>query len=142
MNPLYKRTPLRKSKSERSHIIDQLDDIFREIIRLRDNFTCQRTRIKGDKYTIDVAHFYSRDYKRVRWDLDNACCLLKGTHKNWAHVKHQEFSDWWEIRIGKEAFERLKLKARVRGTIYTSDLKLLKLDLLDKLEYYQKKELS
>jgi hypothetical protein len=129
---------IKTSKSPRKSIIYQLDDIFREIIRLRDDFTCQRTGNKGDKYNIDVAHFYSRDYKRIRWDLDNACCLGKGVHKFWAHKKPQEFSEWWLERIGEEAFERLKLKARVRGTIYTSDLFLLKADLLDKLEYYKK----
>ena len=130
------RRLIKKATPSRKAIIDNLDDIFREIIRLRDGFTCQRTRIKGDKYSIDVSHFYSRSYFRTRWDLENACCLTKGQHKDWAHVKHQEFSDWWEFRIGKEAFERLKLKARVKGTIYTSDLLLLKLDLLSKLKYF------
>jgi len=135
-----KRKPIRKSKkSERTKAIEANDDILREIVRLRDNYTCQKTRFKGDKYTIDVAHFYSREYKRVRWDLDNVCCLRKGTHSYWAHKKFQEFSEWWEERIGSEKFERLKLKARVRGTIYTSEIKLLKLDLLNKLDYYKKR---
>ena len=141
--PLLRKTPLRAfkpinkgSKSERKQLIKDLDEIFRDIIRLRDKCICQRT---GKTSNIQVAHFYSREYTRTRWDMDNACCLNANVHINWAHVKHQEFQDWWLQRIGKEAFDRLKLKAQVRGTVYTCNLRLLKKDLLTKKKYYERK---
>ena len=131
-----KRTWKKKSKSERSNLIKQCDDIFREIIRRRDNWTCQRTGYRGKN--MDVAHFFPRDNKRVRWDEDNACLLKKGIHKYWAHSKHEEFRDFWISRIGKERFERLKLRSQVRGTIYTHELKVIKIGLEIRLEGMKK----
>jgi len=123
-----------KRKTERQKLVKNCDDIFREIIRLRDNWTCQRTGFKLDKYNADCAHFFSRDYKRTRWDEMNACLLRKGIHKNWAHVKSEEYRDWWISRIGQDEFDRLKLRTRVRGTIYTSDLLAIKIGLQMRLK--------
>ena len=44
-------------------------------------------------------------------------------------------------RIGLARVEQLEWKERKPAPIYTSDLKLLKADLLDKLEYYKKRTL-
>jgi len=126
-------------KTERQKLIKANDDLFREIIRIRDNWTCQRTGIKLNKNNADCAHLFSRDYKRIRWDESNACLLRKGIHKNWAHVKYEEFRDWFIQRIGQDEFNRLKLRSRVRGTIYTHELKVIKMGLqmrLKRLKFY------
>lgn len=112
-----------KRKTERQILVDACDDTFREIIRLRDKMICQMTGHPGTNKTLDVAHFFSRDYKQTRWDEANACLLKKGTHKFFAHKYPEKFRDWVITRIGQEEFDRLKLRTRVRGTIYTSDLK-------------------
>lgn len=124
-------------KSERKKIIDKCDSVFREIIRLRDK-VCQRT---GKSTNLQVAHYFTRSNMRTRWDEANACLLNAGTHLYWAHKNHEEFRDFWIERIGQEEFERLKLRTRVRGTIYTSDLEVILIGL--KARYEQlKKELS
>ena len=115
----------RKPKTERQLLIKACDDTMREIIRIRDKWTCQRTGVPLDKHTADATHYFSRDYKRTRWDETNICLLKKGIHKFWAHSKYEEFRDWWIARIGQEEFDRLKLRTRVRGTIYTHELKIV-----------------
>jgi len=129
----------RKKKTERQKLIDQLDDIFRQIIRLRDNSICQKSGLRNN---IEVAHYHSRKHLRLRWELDNSCCLNGGIHRYWAHVESEDFRDFWIKRIGQERFNELKLKKQYNAPVRTADLKLLKLDLLDKLEYYKRKFLS
>ena len=121
----------KKKKSERTKLIDDCDDIFRAIIRIRDKWTCQRSRSQRNP---QVAHNFSRDYLMIRWDEDNACILNAGVHKHWAHVRHEEFRDFWIERIGKERFEELKLKTRYKGTMYTSELKLINIMLKQRLQ--------
>jgi len=133
-----KRTYLkRESKSERSKLIKKCDDIFRKIIRLRDNMTCQRT---GKKDNLQVAHFFTRSILSLRWDEENACLLQRGIHYYWAHVKHEEFRDFWISRIGKERFEMLKIKSRFIMTLPTYQLKNIKLALEMRLKELCKKE--
>ena len=123
-----KRTRLAKrSKSLRSRLIKDCDDIFREIIRRRDKMTCQRTGEKTNN--LDVAHFHTRTINATRWDEDNACLLKKGMHRFWAHVKHEEFRDFWIKRIGKDNFDRLKMKASYIHTTPTSQIKIIKIAL-------------
>lgn len=121
-----------KRKTERQKLIKNCDDIFREIIRLRDNMTCQKT--GRQNVEVQVSHYFSRDYKRTRWDESNACLLQKGIHYHWAHVKGEEFRDWWILRIGQPEFDRLKLRTRVRGTVYTHELKITKIALQTRLK--------
>ena len=124
-----KRIPLR-SFNPRAILIRDCDNLFREIIRLRDK-VCQRS---GSSLDLQVAHFFSRSLKTLRWDEDNACLLQKGIHYFWAHSKYEEFRDWWISRIGKEAFSRLKLKAQYKGTIHTYELKIMKIALQMRLK--------
>jgi len=123
-----------KDKPLRKKLTKDCDDLFRSIIRLRDKMTCQRTGRQGDKYKFDVAHYITRGNLRVRWDEANACLMQKGLHRFWAHSRIEEFRDWWISRIGQERFDMMKLRARVRGTIYTSDLETIKFGLQLRLE--------
>ncbi len=112
-------------KTERQKLIDACDDVFREIIRLKYKWICQMTGELLDKYTGDVSHIFSRSYLRTRWDETNAVLLKKGKHKFFAHKYPEKFRDWVIARIGQEEFDRLKLRTRVRGTIYTHELKII-----------------
>ena len=122
-------------KTERQILIKQLDDIVRQIVRLRDK-VCQKT---GKTDDLQCAHMISRKNHHLRWNLDNVVLLQKGTHYFWAHVKYSQFRDFMIQRIGLEKVEWLEMQDRIYcKPIYTSDLKALRLDLLDKLEYYKK----
>jgi len=108
----------KKEKTERQKIIQANDDLFRKIIHLRDK-VCQKS---GRSENLQVAHFWTRGNLRVRWDLDNACLLQGGIHYFWAHVKPQEFREFWIKRLGQERFDKLEIKAR-----YVAPIKLYSL---------------
>ena len=125
-------------KTERQILIKQLDDIVRQIVRLRDK-VCQKT---GKTDDLQCAHMISRKNHHLRWNLDNVVLLQKGTHYFWAHVNYSQFRDFMIRRIGLEKVEWLEMQDRIYcKPIYTSDLMALKLDLLDKLEFYKKESL-
>ena len=117
-------------KTLRQKLRNSNDEIFRDIIRIRDK-VCQRTH-KRDR--LQVAHYFTRKNLTTRWEEDNACLLNAGTHLFWAHVSIEEFRDFWIERIGKERFEELKLKTRYKGTMYTSELKLINIMLKQRLQ--------
>ena len=139
-NSVLKRSWIKKSrKTERQSLILELDDIVRQIVRLRDK-VCQKT---GRTEDLQCAHMISRKNHHLRWNMDNVVLLQKGTHCFWAHVHYNQFRDFMINRIGLEKVEWLEMQDRIHcKPIYTCDLKLLKADLLDKLEYYKKRDIS
>ena len=74
-----RRGKVRKQKTNRQKLIKANDDLFREIIRLRDK-VCQKS---GRDTNLQVCHFYTRGNLRVRWDLDNACLLQGGDDESY-----------------------------------------------------------
>ncbi|KKL26451.1 hypothetical protein LCGC14_2395190 [marine sediment metagenome] len=119
---IYGKILKKKPKSERSKLIKACDSTIREIVLIRDNHTCQRS---GKKTRLQVAHYFSRSYLRTRWDESNLITLNSGVHLFWAHKKPEEFRDFYISKIGQEEFDRLKLRTRVRGTIYAHELKII-----------------
>jgi len=117
--------------TERQHLIKDCDDLLRDIVRIRDNWTCQKSRSREG---VQVAHFFSRKDLTTRWDLDNVCLLNAGVHKFWAHVKHEEFRDWWISRIGLVRFDALRMRNRCRGPVTTDSIRMTKMWLRQTLE--------
>ena len=126
-----------KPKSPRKKIIDQLDDIVRDILKLRDR-VCQMT---GVTKNLQVCHYITRGVIACRWDLDNVILATGGINYFWMPKYRTKYRDFMIKRIGLARVEQLEWKERKPAPIYTSDLKLLKADLLDKLEYYKKRTL-
>ena len=137
---VLKRSYIKKSrKSERQVLIDQLDQIVRDILKLRDK-VCQYS---GKTNNLQVSHYISRSNIHLRHNLDNVVLLNGGIHLFLFHKRPHLYREWLIRRIGEDKVEWLEMQDRIYcKPIYTGDLKLLKADLLDKLEYYQKKELS
>ena len=125
-----RRLPKIPKKWNRKELIQQNDDLFREIIRKRDK-VCQRT---GAEEYLDVVHFFTRGNLTTRWEEDNACLLRKGIHRYWAHSRRAEFRAFWINRIGQEKFDRLEIKTRCKGHIPTCNLALIRDELKRKLE--------
>jgi beta-mannanase len=121
---------LRKVKSNRQKLIKACDDLFRQIIRLRDK-VCQVT---GRKEKAQVAHFYTRGNLRVRWDEDNACLLNAAKHIWWAHANPEQFKEFWIKRIGERRFDVLTLKARYVAPVKEFDLICIREQLKKRLE--------
>ena len=126
----------RRTKTERQVLIDQLDQLVRDILALRDK-VCQ---MSGATTGLNVCHFISRAVIACRWDLDNVIVATSGINNFWMPKYKTRYRDFMVKRIGLDKVEQLEWKERKPAPIRTSDMQLLKLDLLDKLEYYQKKE--
>ena len=117
-------------KTERQKLIKANDDLFRQIIRLRDK-VCQKT---GRKTNLQVCHYWTRKNLRVRWDMDNACLLQGGIHYYWAHSHFQEFREFWIKRLGKKKFEKLEIKARYVAPVKLFDLLYIHSNLKKKIQ--------
>jgi len=107
--------------------IRELDDLCREVVRVRDK-GCVRCGREAP-YKLDWAHFYSRAIKAVRWDLDNSALLCFNCHGNFAHKQPREFSEFWRERLGDKAFDALMLRRNVSKV----DRQLVKIYLVQKL---------
>lgn len=111
--------------------VKQLDDLCREAVRKRDK-KCRRC---GRTTNLQVAHFFSRRNRAVRWDLDNVFLLCGGCHFPWAHQNPFEFSEFVRKELGDKVFQRFVLRAtavskvdlQMVGLYLTQELKRLKI---------------
>jgi len=135
---MLKHTLLRKkSKSERSKIIFELDKIVRQILLLRDKVCLY----SGRTNNLQVSHYISRSNLHLRHNLDNVHLFNGGIHLFLFHKRPHIYREWLIKKIGLDKVEWLEMQDRIYcKPIYTADLKLLKQDLLSKLEYYKHKE--
>lgn len=97
--------------------IKKLDKIVTDILRLRDKVcvTCGRP----DAST--SSHYITRRWHATRWDLTN--CNLQCRPCNYRHGKDPApYSLFMVKKYGKEAVERLSIKARKRTNYKNYDL--------------------
>lgn len=108
----------------RKKLIRECDELFRQIIYRRDNYTCQRcgSTIKR----INCCHFYSRAIKALRWESRNACVLCVGCHF-WAHQHPAEFMEWYRQHIGACTFSILQTSKNNRFKTNISNLRIMKM---------------
>ena len=126
----------RRTKTERQVLILELDNIVRQIVRLRDNNTCQYS---GKKDNLQISHYISRSNTHLRFNLDNVVLLNGGVHLFLFHKRPHLYREWFIRKIGLDKVEWLEMQDRIYcKPIYTSDLRLLKKDLLSKLGYFKK----
>lgn len=85
-------------KPTRKTLVRQLDDVTRKIIRIRDEFKCQRCGSPGKgKQCPDWAHIYGGRRYYMRWDFLNAILLCAGCHR-WWHDNPRLAKDWFDAR--------------------------------------------
>jgi len=118
--------------STRKKLILANDNLFRQIIRIRDK-ACQKT---GKTTNLQVAHFWTRGNLRARWDLDNSCLLNAAVHIWWAHSRPEQFREFWIRRLGQKKFDELELRARYVFPVKEFDLQIIKLELKKLLSEY------
>jgi 5-methylcytosine-specific restriction endonuclease McrA len=117
----------RKPKSERQVLLKDLDDLAKNIVRVRDRFTCQKC---GRKDVKSVHHIFSVKYANVRFDTRNLIVLCFPCHLYYAHTKPEQFRDLIIKRIGLKEFEALKARAMTPARYRIGDLRALYLQLL------------
>lgn len=126
-----KRTALKrktglKRKPPRSHHFPEpkseeevLDDLCRQIVMIRDGFSCRwcGTGMRGTKRVVlQVHHIRTKGaHPALRWEIDNLLLLCKGCHMFKAHGRDSEAAaEWYRENLGQEHLDRLSLLVKVR----------------------------
>ena len=88
-----------------------LDALFRKYVKLRDVHECRLWGYGGVVCSthLDCSHIYSRTYKSVRWDGDNAitCC---DNHHRAQHNRPLDNAEWLKELLGDEHLKILREK--------------------------------
>ena len=97
-------------KPSRKTLKRNLDNITSQIVKIRDDYTCQKcnkkcalTVSKHKKFTVEAyfgyhwAHIYSRDRLSMRWLLLNALGLCAGCHREW-HSNPIDSEKWFKLK--------------------------------------------
>ena len=108
-------------KPSRKTLKNNLDKITAEIVKLRDEKTCNRCGHKASGQGCHWAHIYSRRSLQLRWDLINSFVLCAGCHRWWHEnpiLAHEWFADYFPARYSY----LLKLKIEKDRTIRDSEL--------------------
>lgn len=111
----------------RSTLEKKLDKIVSEMVRERDNWTCQRchTRYTPKNNALHCSHYYSRRYRGTRWDMNNLIALCYGCHKMVEGDKQGWYTDYMRELLGDEVFEMLRIKAYAVTKFSVQDLELM-----------------
>ncbi|MDD5459709.1 MAG: hypothetical protein PHF37_09995 [Phycisphaerae bacterium] len=111
------------------------DDLVRKIIRLRDDWTCQRCGIHC-KETGEVAHVEIRKYINTRWDLLNLLLLCNKCH-SWFDQNRVAGMRWFEetFPVRADHLADIKRDETYRRMVYrVSDYKEINTALKAKLK--------
>lgn len=93
--------------------VNKLDKVFSQLIRTRDNWTCQfcgRYFPEGERRSLHCSHFHGRRKQSVRYDPLNAAAHCFSCHK-YLSENPIEFARWIEGFLGAENVALLMTKA-------------------------------
>lgn len=125
------RTP-RPKKTERKRTIKILDELWRQLIYLRDDKTCQFPGC-GKTY-VQAHHIFSKNGRFLtRWDVDNGICLCAGHHtfRDSAHEHPARFHEFMRKRLGAKRYDRILVRSEQSAK--GQDLEAVRLDLLQQI---------
>lgn len=120
--------PKRKEKSPRKRLIEKLDKASKQVVYLRDNYTCQKCG-KYSKTDYQASHVIPVSAgNKLRWDPLNMKVMCYHCHLNWWHKNPMEAAEWFATKFP----DRWKYLQENRG-MYKHTLQELE-DLLDSLK--------
>jgi len=101
---------VKKAKTARKKLRDQLDHYWAVIIKQRAGNKCEHCS-KVDY--LNSHHIFGRSNLAVRWDLENGICLCPGHHTFNTFSAHQSpaFVDWIKEHIGIERYRRIEARS-------------------------------
>lgn len=116
---------LKKKKHSRKWLVRNLDKIFSEFIRLRD----QKCVLCFSKIDLTCGHIFSRTAYSTRWDEENCHCQCWG--HNFSHTYDPyPYLLWFQNKFGKEKLDALHRR-------YKKIRKISNGELQDMLEVYK-----
>jgi len=87
------------AKTPRQRIVKRLDDLLREIVRLRDNDTCQKCGKTVYGSNSQPSHVIAKGRcLLLRWDLLNVKLLCNSCHR-WWHLNPINAASWFADRF-------------------------------------------
>jgi len=98
---------VKKAKTTRKKLRDQLDKLLGIIVRQRAGYKCEQC---GKHAPLNTAHIISRINLATRWDRDNVFCFCVGCHF-WGHQNPILFTEFVKEKLGDEKYEGLKKKS-------------------------------
>jgi 5-methylcytosine-specific restriction endonuclease McrA len=107
-----------KKKASKRRIIAQLDELARQRVFERDNFTCVRC---GKKDGIQWSHIISRAIHCTRWEDDNALTMCGGCHMFFWH-KHPLLAVPWFMHQWPERYENIRRIYNAGGKVDVREL--------------------
>lgn len=111
---------MRKKKTKRRKLKDQLDKLARDYIKLRDNMTCQMCGAKVKGSNAHCSHVIPKSQgDRLRWDPLNLKLLCFHCHMNVWHKSPLDAWQWFESTFPERwaYIEKEKAKGSKKFTI-------------------------
>lgn len=121
-----KKIKLANSKPKRNKVEEKLDEVVRDIMRIRQNYTCQKCGKKHEPGTnqIQVSHYFGRTHRGTRWDFDNLDLLcgvmyyqkgrgwtMGSCHGEWEKEKNGAYMHFMKKKLGENKYNILEMKA-------------------------------
>lgn len=89
------------------------DKQFSDYIRSKAGWRCERCLKQYDSTcgpSLQCSHFWGRARENTRFDPENCSSLCFGCH-NYFHAQPADHVEWMLEKLGKKAFDLLKLRA-------------------------------
>lgn len=105
-------------KSMRRKLEDELDDLWRSIIYLQYNFTCEICGKKMSPEECHSHHIIPRGNFNTRWLLENGSLLCNYNHNyapNAPHYDNRKYLEWLKDHRPEGFYKRLERKAGEKG---------------------------
>lgn len=107
MKKLWASPEFRKDKPIKSKTIS---NIWAGAVKIKAEHKCEYC---GEMKSLNSHHIFGKRNANTKWDIENGICLCAGHHTFKTFSAHQspEFIDWIKDYIGKERYERIRIKA-------------------------------
>ncbi len=92
-------------KTKKKSLVKQAEDLFAAVVRSKGY--CEAC---GTSKMLQCAHIWTRGYKQIAFNLDNALCLCKGHHRYFTD-RPIEWESFVIYMIGEKKFASLREKA-------------------------------
>lgn len=106
----------RKSKSAKAKLTKKLDDVIREIIRVRSNDTCQRCGMKVYGSNSQPSHVLAKGNGANwrRFDLLNIKLLCNACHR-WWHLNPLQAKEWFKKKFSAQYMYLWPNRNKIKG---------------------------
>ena len=124
----------RKAKSPRRKLKDKLEKLVREIVKKRDDYTCQKSGQRVEGANCHCSHVIPRSQSLLlSFDPLNLKVLSYHNHINWWHKNPLEAAEWFKTKFPKR-WEYLKARKNIKKSIKDYELEEMIINLTKQLK--------